>query len=137
MNRIFTDTSALVALFDKKDRHHRQAVAILEKIREERLRMVITDYIFDETITTVLSAAGHRTAVMVGEFLLGSKIVETIWLNESVKQKAWDFFRKHSDKVFSYTDCTSFIIMKELRVHRYFSFDADFRQAGFMEYGGG
>jgi predicted nucleic acid-binding protein len=67
--------------------------------------------------------------------LLCSKIIETAWLNETTKHKAWDFFRKHSDKIFSFTDCTSFMIMKEMRVNRYFSFDSDFRQAGFVEYG--
>lgn len=96
--------------------------------------MVISDYIFDETITTVLSATSHRTAVMVGEFILSSKIIETIRVDESINQKAWDFFRKHADKVFSFTDCTSFVVMKELRVNRYFSFDDDFRKAGFLEY---
>ena len=134
MNRVFVDTSALVALFDRKDRNHPQAKAVLEKIRAERKRMLITDYIFDECITTVLSAVGHQAAVMVGGFILSSKIVEITWLDESVKLKAWDFFKLHADKRFSFTDCTSFILMKQLRVDKYFSFDSDFRQAGFIEY---
>lgn len=133
MNRVFVDTSALVALFDRKDHNHLQAKAILEKIRTDRKRMIITDYIFDECITTVLSAVGHQSAVMVGEFILSSKIIEITWLDESVKIKAWDFFGQHSDKRFSFTDCTSFILMKQLRVNKYFSFDSDFRQAGFKE----
>ena len=96
--------------------------------------MVITDYIFDECITAVLSVAGHETAVAVGDFILGSKIIEIVWLNGPVKLKAWDFLKKHSDKIYSFTDCTSFVLMKELRVDNYFSFDSDFKQAGFVEY---
>ena len=134
MNRIFVDTSALVALFDRRDRHHADAVARFERIRAEQTRLVITDYVFDETVTTVLAAAGHRTAVLVGEFLLASRIVETIAVDGVLKAKAWDFFRRHDDKLFSFTDCTSFMTMKGLRISRYFSFDADFRQAGFVEY---
>jgi uncharacterized protein len=134
MNRLFVDTSALVALFDRKDRNHPQAKAVLDKIKTDRKRMLITDYIFDECITTVLSAVGHHSAVMVGDFILSSKIVEIIWLDEAVKSRAWDFFKQHSDKRFSFTDCTSFILMKQLRVDKYFSFDSDFRQAGFVEY---
>ena len=134
MRRVFVDTSALVALFDKKDSNHLQAKAVLGKIKTDRTRMLITDYIFDECITTVLSAVGHRAAVAVGEFILSSKIVEIAWLDESVKFKAWDFFKRHSDKLFSFTDCTSFVVMKELRVGKYFSFDNHFKQAGFVEY---
>lgn len=134
MNRVFVDTSALIALFDKRDHNHTQAKAVLEKIKADRKRMLITDYIFDECITTLLSAVGHQAAVMVGEFILSSKIVEITWLDESVKLKAWAFFKQHSDKRFSFTDCISFILMKQLRVNKYFSFDSDFRQAGFLEY---
>jgi predicted nucleic acid-binding protein len=134
MNRVFTDTSALLALFDQRDRHHARAVALLDKLRTERARLVLSDYIFDETVTTVLAAAGHRTAVMVGEFLLASKIIEMTRIDDAIRDAAWDFFRKHADKRYSFTDCTSFLVMKALRVNRYFSFDADFRQAGFVEY---
>lgn len=134
MRRLFVDTSALVALFDKRDSNHLRAKTTLERIRTDRIRMTITDYIFDECITTVLSVAGHRTAVTVGEYIMNSKIVETVWLENRTKLKAWDFFKKHDDKVFSFTDCTSFILMKELGINKYFSFDSDFKQAGFVEY---
>lgn len=134
MKRVFIDTSALVALFDRKDRNHLQARAILKKIQNDRTNMIMTDYIFDECITTVLSAIGHHAAVTAGEFVLSSKIVEIAWLDESAKMKAWEFFRRHADKLYSFTDCTSFIFMKELRINKYFSFDGDFRQAGFEAY---
>ncbi len=134
MKRVFVDTSALVALFDRKDSNHLHSKAVLDRIKKDRTRMLITDYIFDECITTVLSAAGHHAAVSVGEFLLSSKIIEIAWLDQSVKLKAWNYFAQHADKLFSFTDCTSFIVMKELRVGTYFSFDSDFRQAGFVQY---
>lgn len=134
MKKVFIDTSALVALFDKKDKNHLKAVSILGRVKTEKVKMLMTDYIFDESITTVLSAAGHKTAIAVGEFILSSKIIEMVWLNESVKVKAWEFFKGHSDKVFSFTDCTSFITMKELTISDYFAFDEDFKRAGFLEY---
>jgi len=134
MKRVFVDTSALVALFDRKDSNHLQAKAVLESIKTDRVQMLISDYIFDECITTVLSAIGHRAAVTVGEFILSSKIVEITWLDDSVKLGAWDFFKRHSDKPVSFTDCTSFMLMKDLRVNNYSSFDRGFERAGFVEY---
>lgn len=134
MSRVFVDTSALVALFDRKDAHHPKAKTILERMKKERVKLLISDYVFDESITTVLSAAGHETAVSVGDFMMGSKLIEIVRLDEAVQLKAWDYFKKRPDKLFSFTDCTSFVLMKELHIHRYFSFDGDFRQAGFVEY---
>ncbi|HXX53717.1 MAG TPA: PIN domain-containing protein [Thermodesulfovibrionales bacterium] len=137
MKRVFVDTSALVALFDRKDRNHLRAKALLEKIRTDRTHMIITDCILAECVTIVLSAAGHHAAVAVGELILGSKIIQITWLDESTKRRAWDFFKKRSDKTFSFTDCTSFAVMKELGMAKYFSFNSDFKKAGFMEYGTG
>lgn len=134
MRKLFIDTSALVALFDKKDKNHIKAKSILEKIRADKVKMLVTDYIFDESITTVLAAAGHKIAITVGEFILSSKIIEMVWLNETIKIKAWEFFKRHADKGFSFTDCTSFIIMKELNLIDYFAFDEDFKQAGFIRF---
>lgn len=134
MNTVFIDTSVFVALFDEDDSLHEKTIQLLEKVKEKRLKIIITDYIFDECITTVMGRAGHKIAVRAGDFMLNSKVIDLIWLDESIKLKAWDFFRKHSDKEFSFTDCTSFVLMKELKVKHYFAFDDHFKQAGFIEF---
>lgn len=46
--------------------------------------------------------------------------------------KAWKIFEKYSDKDFSFTDCTSFIVMKMLEINEVFSFDKHFEQYGFI-----
>lgn len=60
-----------------------------------------------------------------------SNIVEFVWLDESLKLKAWDFFRKHDYKDYSFTDCVSFALMKEMKLTRYLGFDKHFERAGF------
>lgn len=74
MTKVFIDTSALVALFDRSDNNHQKAKTLLEIIRNNKRKLLMSDYIFDETITTVLSNAGHKTAIEIGEFILGSNI---------------------------------------------------------------
>ncbi len=132
MSRVFVDTSALVALFNEDDTLYDKAVKGLEMIKSRRLRVVISDFVFSETVTTALARAGHRTAVTVGEFILSSAIVDFIWLDEAQKRRAWDYFKRHDDKRFSFTDCTSFVLMDELKIKRYFGFDEDFKRAGFI-----
>lgn len=134
MNKVFVDTSALVALFDENDTRHKEAMQRLERIRSRRIGMVISDFVFGESITTTLARAGHRIAVTVGEYILNSAIVDFVWLDERIKRKAWEYFKKHDDKRFSFTDCTSFVLMKEINVKKYFAFDEDFKRAGFEEF---
>lgn len=43
----------------------------------------------------------------------------------------WMAFR-YRDKRFSFTDCTSFVVMQELKIARALSTDAHFRQMGFQ-----
>lgn len=134
MPMVFIDTSALVAFFNKSDRHHLEAVAMLRMIKEQKIKLLISDYIFDETVTTILTKVGHNVAVRVGEFIFNHKIIEIVWLTDTIKKQAWDYFKKYSDKIYSFTDCTSFVLMKEREIFYYFSFDEDFRRAGFVDF---
>ena len=134
MSRVFIDTSAWVALFYEDDAMHDEALRIMDAIKARRHKLLISDYIFSESVTTVLARAGHRTAVTVGDYILSSKVLDLVWLDESLKIKAWDYFKKHDDKAFSFTDCTSFVLMKEMNVTKFFSFDDHFKQAGFVEF---
>lgn len=134
MERVFIDTSALIAFFDKSDNLHPKAVRLFDKIREKRIRIIVTDYILSEVITTVMARAGHQMAVRAGEFIFNSRVVNIVWLDKSLKLKAWEYFKKHSDKNYSFTDCTSFVLMKEVKAVHFFAFDDDFSRAGFIDF---
>ncbi len=128
---VFFDTSAAVALFLEKDRNHEEAKTLVQKAIQKRQILLITDYIFDETITTMLARAGHSDAVKAGRFLLVSSIVKIIYLDTELKLRAWEYFKRHKDKNFSFTDCTSFVLMKEMGLRHYIAFDEHFSQVGF------
>jgi predicted nucleic acid-binding protein len=42
------------------------------------------------------------------------------------------FFAKHSDQTWSFTDCVSFHLMKQLRLREALTSDHHFEQAGFV-----
>jgi hypothetical protein len=48
-----------------------------------------------------------------------------------VERAALSYFRKYADQAVSYTDCTSFVLMKQHRIADAFTFDAHFSLAGF------
>ena len=46
--------------------------------------------------------------------------------------KARAFFFRYRDKEFSFTDCTSFVVMRELKLQEVLTTDHHFSQAGFL-----
>lgn len=128
MKRVFVDTSGWYAYARKDDPAHEGASAALEKWEG---RLVTTDYIFDETVTLARARLGPASAVKIGETLLDSGVVELVTLLPEDFEEAWDLFKKGKDKAWSFTDCTSFAVMRRLRLHAAIATDRHFRQAGF------
>jgi len=50
---IFVDASAWIALTEKSDKYYQQAAGIYAKIKEQRKRLVTSDYIISETATRI------------------------------------------------------------------------------------
>ncbi|OGW77490.1 MAG: hypothetical protein A3K16_03235 [Omnitrophica bacterium RIFCSPLOWO2_01_FULL_45_24] len=131
MEKIFVDTSGWVALFVDNDQNHKKAVSIFEDIKSLKGTLIYTsDYIIDETITTILARGNHRQSVLAGEALFTSKILKIIHVSADYLQAAWGLYQKCKDKMFSFTDVTSFAIMKDLNIIKAFAFDREFTQAG-------
>jgi predicted nucleic acid-binding protein len=86
------------------DEHHKAAGRLQEELARKRRRFVTSEYVVDETITLLLIRHSHAAAGL---------------------------FRRHADKECSFTDCVSFMIMRE-RIREAFTTDHHFRQAGFV-----
>ncbi len=131
---LFVDTSAFLALVNEKDKNNIAAARFLEDIKtgKARVKKIITsDYIIDETLTRIRYAVGHKEAVEWGKDILASNVVEKIEVGKEIFEPAWELFEKYEDKRLSFTDCTSFAIMKKIGAEKAFSFDDDFERIGF------
>ena len=51
-----------------------------------------------------------------------------IRLTPEDEQSAWALWLARPDKTYSYTDCTSFVLMRRLGVQRAIAIDADFQR---------
>lgn len=129
----FVDTSAFYAAKDPSDRYHAEAVAFLEQVRRSpNLQLVTSNVIVDETLTLIRMNLGHQAAVQFGQQIRESKIVELVHITETLEERAWQMFVKYSDKDYSFTDCTSFAVMKERSLLDVFAFDGHFAQHGLI-----
>ena len=120
-----------MALFVENDHNHKKAVSIYESLMSRRAGLYTSDYVFDETITTILVRGNHPQSIIAGEALLSSEVIKMIVVQQTYLQSAWDLYRRYKDKKFSFTDVASFSIMQDLDIRKALSFDQDFAHAGF------
>ena len=130
MEKVFVDTGGWVALFVENDKNHKNAVSIFEEIKISKALIYTSDYCIDETITTILARGSHKQSVLAGEAIFTSKIIKIVHVCPDYLQSAWELYQKYKDKMFSFTDVTSFTIMKALNIKKAFIFDKEFVQAG-------
>ncbi len=57
--------------------------------------------------------------------------VDLIRVTPEDEQMAWTLFRNRSERRYSFTDCTSFALMRRLGIDAALALDEDFRAEGF------
>ena len=128
---IFVDTSGFYALLAMKDPGHHQAVALLKKASADGTRFVTTDFVLDETATLLkMRGLGHLLEVFF-EDIAATRACRTLWTDAEDFARAREYFLRHKDKDYSFTDCVSFCAMRAGKLSRALTTDAHFRQAGF------
>jgi len=127
---IFIDTSAFLAIENRRDAYHKQALAYRDTVLQSGQILITTDYVLDESYTIIRIRAGHTIAVQFGEDIRSSRVVQIEYMTSELLENAWRIFKSFADKEFSFTDCTSFALMEHLNIDTAFTFDDHFRQYG-------
>lgn len=127
---IFVDTGAWYALLDQNDQHHPAAKQWLEHNQDI---LVTSNYVAVETLNLVKIRLGNLLACQLDQALWSESIARLEWINEPDNQKTSTMFHKYVDKGWSFTDCSSFVLMERLKIKTAFAFDRHFEQyAGFI-----
>ncbi|HYP42369.1 MAG TPA: PIN domain-containing protein [Chloroflexia bacterium] len=127
---IFVDTGAWVAFVSPDDQYHRIAN---QWMRDNRQPFVTTDYVVDETLTLLKARGEPIRAQELGALLIDNNLgsfANLYYLVEDDILNAWQVFRTYSDKEWSFTDCTSKVVIEKLGITHAFAFDQHFRQFG-------
>jgi uncharacterized protein len=95
----------------------------------ERWRLYTTNFIVAETHALLLNRLDYRFAIRFLDQLEQSPtVVERITAED--ERRARDVIRRYTDKRYSYTDATSFVVMERLGITHAFAFDRNFTQYG-------
>lgn len=131
MKGLFVDTAGWMALADANDPQHEAS----RQVRDDWLReggiLVSTDYVIDETLTLLRMRLGLQAAALWWDQVEASARLHWEWIDPLRAEKARRWFFQWTDKRFSFTDCTSFVVMRELNLSRALTTDKHFLQAGF------
>lgn len=131
MRSLFVDTAAWVAAADARD----AAGPTVRKARDRWLSeggvLVTTDYIIDETLTTLRVRLGLDAAEAWWLQIDGSSRLQIEPIHEGRQERARLIFFRYRDKDFSFTDCSSFAVMHELNIRSVLTLDHHFRQMRF------
>jgi predicted nucleic acid-binding protein len=125
---VFVDTSAWFAYVNAGDPDHDRVRSLLD---EPPGRLVTSTYVFDESVTLTQARLGHRRAIAVGRVLLDPAVVALVHVGPADEKAAWTLFEQRSDKPYSFTDCTSFVVMRRERITTAIALDVHFAQEGF------
>jgi predicted nucleic acid-binding protein len=129
---VFVDSSGLYALADHGDPARAGAEQCVAKLVKSGSRLILTDYIIDEACTLAKARAQSYGALKLLELIDRSEGFGLVWVGEERFQAAKAFFRKHADHDYSFTDCTSFVVMRELKLKQALTTDHHFAEAGFQ-----
>jgi len=131
MNAVFVDTGGWMACADRADPAHAACSAARDTALETGRILITTDFVVDETLTLIRFRLGLAAAHAWWQQIDGSARLRWERVENDRFERARHLFFQYRDKDLSFTDCTSFAVMRELKVTTVLTTVSHFRQVGF------
>jgi|SRR5579871_1335157 len=126
---MFLDTSGLLSHQYDSEQAHAKALDLFEASGEK----LTHNYILAEFIALVTARRLHRQkAITFVENLSLHPLVEVIWVDEALHNRALALLKARQDKTYSLADAVSFVLMKERSITQALTNDHHFEQEGFQ-----
>lgn len=134
MNFVFIDAAPLRAVVTPRDQWSTRTRELMRLLSRLNYPLVTTDYVLSEVFTGLLDVKGaqHVRIARLNVYIFEKNSATIEWITKERFYKTKKLFLKVArDKLWSFTDCTSYVVMKELGIKTAFTFDEHFRQMGF------
>lgn len=127
---IFVDTGAWFASVIPTDSNHKTAT---EWLKHNSHPLLTTDYVVDETLTLLRMRREYQKAIAIGNAFFSGRLATIHYLTQADIQQTWLTFKDFADKNWSFTDCSSKVVMAKLQISQAFAFDHHFQQFGSVQ----
>jgi uncharacterized protein len=124
---VFVDTGAWFALYVPSDPNHDR---VQDWVRSNRTALLTTDYCIDETLTLLVHRRRPAKAVEAGRMFFHTARVQLHFVNQNQFERAWILFQQRAAAGWSFTDCTSKIVIDDFGICTAAALDEHFRQFG-------
>lgn len=125
----FVDTSYWVALRLRRDANHEDAV----RLWTPGEALLTTNHVVGETWTFLRRRDGHSSAVAYLDAVEAADWLTVVHVDPGIEREARAWLRRHDERVYSFVDATSFVVMRRERIGEALAFDGDFSAAGLVE----
>ena len=95
---VFVDASAWVAIANRKDRNHKEAVQIFRRLLSSSTRLIATTWTAYEALTIVKSRLGFSQAERLWARIKSRSVVDLIRIDDQIDSDALELFWRHKDK---------------------------------------
>jgi len=125
---VFVDTSYFLALLNSRDKYHEAAKAAAEKVSPP---FVTSEAVLFE-VGNALARPSHRIlGIQTLKQIRADRQIEVVHISPELFDETVAFYRVRMDKGWGLTDCSSFVIMRQMGIGAALTADIHFEQAGF------
>ncbi|MFN8493355.1 MAG: PIN domain-containing protein [Caldilineaceae bacterium] len=128
---VFVDTSFFIALANSADADHQQAIAFQSEISAQKIHKITSTYVLFELGDGLSRLRFRSLAYRLIEVIHQDKTFQVVPPSTALFEQALDLFHRRQDKEWGLTDCSSFIIMQQMKLSAALTTDQHFEQAGF------
>jgi hypothetical protein len=127
----FVDASGWIALVNRNDGLHQQAVRLFQQRLDEGRGFVTSSVVLLEVGNWLSPVPLRPLASRLWERIEQSQRIEVVELTSELCRKGWQLYGQRTDKEWGAIDCLSFMIMQERNLLEALTGDRHFQQAGF------
>lgn len=128
MNAVFADTYYFLGLVSRKDKAHSKCV---EFSNSSNRSIITTEWVLMELGDALCRGRDREVFALLLHDLAQDDDAVAVPADADLFQKGVALFRPRTDKQWSLTDCTSFVVMQEHGLTEALTSDHHFEQAGF------
>ena len=133
MTPVFIDTSQYIAIIDTRDRLHKLAHRIFDRVAARGASFVTTEPVLFEVLNYFSRYnAWYRTRA--ADFVAGLRndpMHQVLPITPGLLDRAIALYKSRADQPYSLTDCASMEICRDLKITDVLTADTDFGNEGF------
>ena len=129
MNELFADTSFFVSFLSPRDENHAAALDYMAAVEG---KIITTVLVLVELGNYLSGTADRKRFAPFARDLRADERFEILPADAALIDGGMLEYSRRSDKKWSFTDCTSFVVMRRRRITEALTADHHFAQAGFV-----